>query len=246
MSQNPRDGPPSQDRRGRPPQAPKQFGLSNPRGARTPIPGVDSPLYYPRDNNGVYDAAFYPNTPIPQQAASQSSASVTPTQPGRHFYGCACASCVAFYHPSNHFSRGSHAAAGSPSTQYVAGTVMQPPGTGVYALDQAGMQALNKQAHSHVAQTALQQQQTSAPQALPFPPEFHPASSRGQASIQDGQQTQGSYFNERELKEIHNYQKRKENEERDKRIQRYREQHERAAGFHESDDDEFIPNIRNP
>lgn len=89
-------------------------------------------------------------------------------------------------------------------------------------------------------------------------PQFQLGPAHGHVSVQG--QYQGQYpgpsqgplkgahphFNEKELKELKEYRERKEREEREERVRRFREQNERAIGFNESDDEEFIPNIRNP
>ncbi|KAF3059350.1 hypothetical protein GL218_05142 [Daldinia childiae] len=246
------------------------------RGIPALIPGVDYPVFYPRAGTGHYDAAFYSAPPQPSQQPSQqqsqlpANAEETPIQTLQHFphyYGCYCIDCVRFYHPSNYLARGTHGPTGPREAHHPGPASVQPqapvsaqaPASNVYALDRAGLEALNRQAHDYVFQTAASHgRNVRVPQMQYQQPQIQSGPASAQVAVQgqhQGQQPGPSqstlkanhpHFNEKELKELKEYRERKEREQREERVRRFREQNERAIGFHESDDEEFIPNIRNP
>ncbi|KAI0850578.1 hypothetical protein F5Y00DRAFT_268327 [Daldinia vernicosa] len=240
-------------------------GLSGPRdpstfrGIPAPRPGIDHPIFYSRGNAGVYDVAFYPPAQeSSQQPASHGDAAATSPRPN-HPYGCCCQDCRSYYNPNNYFISGTHDPAGHTGAHHPdpsgahhpgpGGAAPQTHGTGVYTLDRAGLEALNLQAQNYMHQTATSQHNLRVPQMQYLQPPFQPGPAHGQVPVQGQHQGPARRlpprveFNERELKELQAYRERKAREER---VRRFREQNERAIGFNESDDEEFIPNIKNP
>ncbi|KAI1655264.1 hypothetical protein F4813DRAFT_391976 [Daldinia decipiens] len=271
MSHNPQGEEPPRDPPGEPsgtprtPRPPRRPGRPGPRdspafrGIPTPRPGVDSPIFYFRGRTGPYDAAFYSAPGPSQQPANEEEAVATPLR--HHYYGCPCVDCLRYYHPNNYFTHGSHDPTGVPGAHHPGpgGAAPQTNANDVHALDRAGIEALNRQAQDYVFQTATSHaRNVRVPQMQYQPPQFQSGPAHGQVAVQGQYQGQhqgpsqgppkGSHpkFNEKELKELKAYRERKEREEREERVRRFREQNERAIGFHESDDEEFIPNIRNP
>ncbi|KAI1480173.1 hypothetical protein F4774DRAFT_425275 [Daldinia eschscholtzii] len=280
-----------------PPAPPTHQGFAQPR------PGIDYPIFYPRADTGVYDPAFYSAPPPPPPAAPQPTVNPDgtpgPLQRPHHFYGCSCALCASYYHPSNYFLRGTHDPTGRPPAPYAGSAGTPSQSTGVSALDRPGLEALTRQAREYMSQgSAGQSRNPNAPQMqqYPQPPQAAGAQgqTQGQTQAQGQHQAYNSYFPPYNMyhptyapaqgatqgppqgtaqanarvpaphfpqqapqatqvpqapqapQAPQETEEERERRERDERIRRYREQHERAVGFSESDDEEFIPNIKDP